>query len=564
MISTSPPWILGISASHNGAACLLRGDEVVVAVQEERLTRFKRQRIYGSDSSRAVLYCLDYAGIESQDLSLISLCVQGRAGEAKHDVRLNPLLKGALEGVPVVSLPHHFGHAFSAFATSGFEDASILVIDGAGSPFDDLTVDEQSVVNRRVEDGWETISLYAASSTEIFPLEKHLVERAGWYRPNGGGMPRFGSLGGMFSAVATQIFDNPMEAGKVMGLAPYGVAEIPADAFFDISSGGFEFLDNVPEMFKHNLRWPAHEGVYVNLAASVQSALEVAVLHLARRLKSLNPSSENLCYAGGVALNSVANERLIRETGFKRVFIPPAAEDSGAAIGAAYFGLWHLTGHNTRRRMIHDSCGRLYSRESVASAVEGSPEVRARITSDTITEAVERLCAGEIIGWFDGGSELGPRALGQRSIVCDPRRADAKEILNRRVKKREAFRPFAPVVLREEVENWFEFDGSPAESPFMLRVCEFKADKAARVPAVVHVDNTGRLQTVTPEANGRFYELVKKFYEETGVPVLLNTSLNVMGEPIVETPADAVACLLNSGLDCCVFADTIVERKTRP
>jgi carbamoyltransferase len=560
MSSTAPPWILGISASHNGAACLLKGDEVVVAVQEERLTRFKRQRICGSDSSHAVSYCLDYAGIGPRDLSLISLCVQGRAGEAKHDLRLNPLLKGALESVPVISIPHHFGHAVSAFATSGFADSSILVIDGAGSPYDDLTTGEQSVVKRRVEDGWETISLYAATGADIFPLEKHLVERGGWYRPNGG-MPRFGSLGGMFSAVATQIFGEPMEAGKVMGLAPYGVADIHASAFFDISSGGFEFLDDVPVMFKHDQRWPAHEGDYVNLAASVQSALEVAVLHLARRLKSLNPSSENLCYAGGVALNSVANERLIREAGFKRVHIPPAAEDSGAAIGAAYFGLWHLTGHNTRREMIHDACGRLYTRDSVSYAVAGSPAVRETIMPDTVTEAVERLCAGEIIGWFDGGSELGPRALGQRSIVCDPRREDAKEVLNRRVKKREAFRPFAPVVLREEVENWFELDGSPAESPFMLRVCEFKQDKAARVPAVVHVDNTGRLQTVTPEANGRFYELVKKFYEKTGVPVLLNTSLNVMGEPIVETPANAVACLLNSGLDCCVFADSIVERK---
>lgn len=561
MISARQPWILGISASHNGAACLLRGDQVVVAVQEERLTRFKRQRICGSDSSRAVLYCLNYVGIEPQDLNLISLCVQGRASDAQHDVRLNPLLKEVLKGVPVISIPHHFGHAVSAFATSGFEDSSILVIDGAGSPFDDLTADEQSIVKRRVEKGWETISLYAASGANIFPLEKHLVERGGWFRPNGGGMPRFGSLGGMFSAVATQIFGDPMEAGKVMGLAPYGVAEIPAGAFFDVSNGGFEFLDAVPEMFRHDLRWPAHEGDYVNLAASVQAALEVAVLHLARQLKSLNPSSENLCYAGGVALNSVANERLIREVGFKNVHIPPAAEDSGAAIGAAYFGLWHLTRHNTQQRMIHDACGRLYSRESVSTAVSDSSEVRETITSDTITEAVERLCAGQIIGWFDGGSELGPRALGQRSIVCDPRREDAKEILNRRVKKREAFRPFAPVVLREEVENWFELDGSPAESPFMLRVCEFKSDKAARVPAVVHVDNTGRLQTVTPEANGRFYELVKKFYEKTGVPVLLNTSLNVMGEPIVETPANAVACLLNSSLDCCVFEDTIVERR---
>jgi len=181
-------------------------------------------------------------------------------------------------------------------------------------------------------------------------------------------------------------------------------------------------------------------------------------------------------------------------------------------------------------------------------------------TTDTIAEAVERLCAGEIIGWFDGGSELGPRALGQRSILCDPRRQDAKEVLNMRVKRREAFRPFAPVVLREEVENWFELRGAPAESPFMLRVCEFQADKMGRVSAVVHIDGTGRLQTVTSEANGRFYELVKRFYEATGVPVLLNTSFNVMGEPIVETPEDAVACLLKGGLDCCVFEDRIVVR----
>lgn len=555
------PWILGISASHNGAACLLRGDEVVVAVQEERLTRFKRQRICGSDSARAVAYCLDYAGVEPEDLSLVSLCVQGRANEPKHDVRLNPLLRGALGRVPFIRIPHHLGHAVSAFATSGFEDSSILVVDGAGSPFDDLTADEQAVVNRRVEDGWETISLYAASGAEVFALEKHLVERGGWYRPNGGGMPRFGSLGGMVSAVATQIFADPMEAGKVMGLAPYGVAEIPAGAFFDVSSGGFDFLDRVPEMFRHDGRWPAQRDAYVNLAASVQSALETAVLHLARQLKSLNPSSENLCYAGGVALNSVANERLIREAGFRNVHVPPAAEDSGPAIGAAYFGLWQLTGRNTRRRMTHDACGRLYSSASVSSAVARSPGVREIRTKDSVAEAVGRLCAGEIIGWFDGGSELGPRALGQRSIVCDPRRADAKEILNRRVKRREAFRPFAPAVLREEVEDWFALGGAPAESPFMLRVCEFRADRAARVPAVVHVDNTGRLQTVTPEANGRFYELVKKFYEETGVPVLLNTSFNVMGEPIVETPADAVACLLNSGLDCCVFEDRVVEKK---
>lgn len=556
----SANWVLGISASHNGAVCLLKDDEIVVAVQEERLSRFKRHRIYGAEPSRALAYCLDYAGITPDDLSLVVMCLQGRARDARQAVESNPALKRTRGPVPVLRIPHHLGHAFSAFATSGFEDAAVLVVDGAGSPFEDLSGDERAAVRSRVEDGWETISLYSAAGTSVVPLEKHLVERGGWFRPRDGGMPGFGSLGGMFSAVAEQVFGDSTDAGKVMGLAPYGAAIIPARAFFRVEDGGFRFLDDVPAMFTHAERWPARPEEYRNLSASVQAALEVAILHLAGRLRQLCPSP-NLCYAGGVALNSVANERVIRESGFRAVYIPPAAEDSGPAIGAAYYGLWHLTGRNSRRRLVHDACGRSYARRVVSSAAEKfAPRVSEQRPDDVIAEAVERLCAGQIIGWFDGGSELGPRALGQRSIICDPRRADAKEILNLRVKRREPFRPFAPVVPLEEVAEWFELDGAPPESPFMLRVCGFKEGQAARVPAVVHVDGTGRVQTVTREANGRFYELVRKFGEATGVPVLLNTSFNVMGEPIVETPEDALACLLDSGLDCCVFEDRIVVK----
>ena len=184
--------------------------------------------------------------------------------------------------------------------------------------------------------------------------------------------------------------------------------------------------------------------------------------------------------------------------------------------------------------------------------------IRSVRSSDPIAEAADLLSAGKIIGWFDGRSELGPRALGQRSILCDPRRASYIDVLNRKVKKRESFRPFAPAILREEVANWFELDGTDPDSPFMLRVCSFKAEKKELVPAVVHVDGTGRLQTLTKEANGNFYELVKRFFQKTGVPILLNTSFNTAGYPIVETPADAIACLLGTELDCCVFEDRIV------
>jgi carbamoyltransferase len=319
----------------------------------------------------------------------------------------------------------------------------------------------------------------------------------------------------------------------------------------------FHFKSIVPRQFNHDERWPARKSEYEVLAASVQSALEEALLHLLRRLRNVC-KSQNLCYAGGVALNSVANERIINESGFENVYIMPAAEDSGPAVGAAYYGLWQLTGHNSRRRLVHDALGRPYPSSCVSSVFDKTPRLKLMNSGNVISDSVDLLCEGKIIGWFDGRSEFGPRALGQRSILCDPRRPNAKEVLNSRVKRREAFRPFAPAVLLEEAEKWFEFGDTSSESPFMLRVCKLKTDRKDEVPAIVHVDGTGRLQTLTREANGTFYELVKKFYDKTGVPMILNTSFNIAGQPIVETPADALACLLDTDLDCCVFEDRIV------
>jgi carbamoyltransferase len=556
------PWILGISASHNGSACLLHGDKIVVAIQEERLTRFKRHRIYGAGPSRAVAYCLNYAGIAPSDLSLVVLCIQGRARDKIHNITLDPFLNVITHGTPTITLPHHYGHAVSVFATSGFAESAVLIVDGTGSPATDFTVEELKILNGNSQDSWETISLYHASGTNVVPLEKHAVERGAWLVMHDGEMPSFGSLGGMFSATAQQIFDEPAEAGKVMGLAPYGEAVFPASEFFEIANRRFHFKDTVPRRFTFKEPWPNRKSEYEALAASVQSALEDALLYLVRHLRELS-GSENLCYAGGVALNSVANERIIRESGFKNVYIMAAAEDSGTAIGAAYHGLWQLTQHNSRRPILHDAPGRIYTASDVSAAVNAAENVYVVNSTDVISDAVELLCDGKIIGWFDGGAELGPRALGQRSILCDPRLPDAKDTLNRRVKMREPFRPFAPAVLLEEASNWFEFDGTAHESPFMLRVVDVKVEKRSAVPAIVHVDGTGRLQTLTRENNGRFYELVQKFYEKTGVPVLLNTSFNRMGQPIIETPADAIACLLSTGLDCCVFEDRIVFKSSR-
>lgn len=556
-MSKDSPWILGLSASHNGAACLLRGDEIFVAVQEERLTRVKRQWLFGGTQPLAANYCLSFAGIKPGDLAAIALSVTGSAKDPKHDLRSNPLLTSSGKATPTFLVPHHYAHAMSAFATSGFADSAILVIDGVGSPTEDMFEEERSVLTRRVERGSEMISLYSGSGTSLIPLEKHPVEYGAWLTTRSAGMPLFGSLGGMYSAVSEQIFGDAMDAGKVMGLAPLGTPTIPVGAFFEIRNENLHFKDHLPERFAHNDRWPLRQDEYKDLAASVQVALEEALLFLAGRLRKLQ-SSQNLCYAGGVALNSVANERLIRQSGFRQVHITPAAEDSGAAIGAAYYVLWKITGQNTFRKMTHDACGRPYSTRSISEAVRNASGIRSIRSSDPISDAVDLLCEGKIIGWFDGRSEIGPRALGQRSILCDPRRAALKDVLNRKVKKREIFRPFAPAILRDEAANWFELDDTPPDSPFMLRVCNFKPEKAKLVPAVVHVDGTGRLQTLTRETNGTFYLLVKRFQEKTGIPLLLNTSFNVAGSPIVETPADAIACLLETELDCCVFQDQIV------
>ena len=558
------PWILGLSASHNGAACLLKGDEIFVAIQEERLSRVKRQWILGGSQSLAATYCLNFAGIQPYDLAAIALSVTGSSRDPKHNLQSNPVVKSSGKRTRLFTVPHHYAHAVSVFATSGFRDSAILVVDGVGSPVEDLFEEERKVLTKRVERGSEMISLYSASGTSLVPLEKHPVEDGAWLTSRAAGMPGFGSLGGMYSAVAEQIFGNAMEAGKVMGLAPYGDPEIPVEDFFEIRNGTINFQNALPERFKQKDRWPLRQEEYTNLSASVQKALEEALLFLVKRLRKLQ-SSSNLCYAGGVALNSVANERIIRHSGFQEVHITPAAEDSGAAVGAAYYALWQVTGSNSRRKMVHDACGQPYSSAAISAAVDGAvgKGIRYVSSTDSISDAVDLLSQGKVIGWFDGRSELGPRALGQRSILCDPRRLSYKDVLNRRVKKRESFRPFAPAILRDEVANWFELDGTSEESRFMLRVCSFKPEKKALVPAVVHVDGTGRLQTLTKEANGKFYEVAKSFYRKTGVPILLNTSFNTAGEPIVETPADAIACLLATELDCCVFEDRIVFKNVK-
>lgn len=556
--SDAAPWIMGISASHNGAYCLLRGNDIQVAIQEERLTGRKRARVYGGRGGLGFRYCLETARIQASDLSMVVVSCQWPATSEENDIWMNPDLRGA-DNVPRRFVSHHLAHAASAFATSGYQRAAILIVDGQGSPTRDLDPAAKRAVIDPDDEASEHLSLFRAYQSCITAIEIHAARR--WMQRGTNGMSRFFSLGGMYSAVAEQIFGDPMEAGKVMGLAPYGKPTIPVDEFVRFNGNRLVFTNTVQQRFAFRDQWPRHKRLYVDLAASVQQALEVALLSIAKRLR-VQSGETNLCFAGGVALNSVANQRLHGESGFEHVFIVPAAEDSGVAIGAAYLGLWHLGASYHPSTLRADRHGRCSTPSEIAAAIRSVPDVVAHRTVQPINETAERLARGQIGGWFHGGSELGPRALGSRSIVCSPCGERTKRLLNARVKYREQFRPFAPSILAEHAATWFDFGDTTPDSPFMLRVVPFRKEVGHLVPAVVHVDGTGRVQTLTPSDNGSFYDLVARFHAMTGVPILLNTSFNVRGEPIVESPLDALWCLLGTGLDFCAIGEWIVTKRS--
>jgi carbamoyltransferase len=558
-VRTASPdtWTLGLNLSHNGAACLLHGDRVAVAIQEERLTRRKYDRIAGASPSLAIAYCLNEAGIGPADLAAVGVSVQGPASDAQHDVRLNPQLRGAWPSAEIRVTGHHRAHAYSAFATSGFGEAAVLVVDGEGSPLADLGADESALAGG-VEQGWETISGYVFRGGEARCVLKEAVAGGAWMGAQRSGLPSFGSLGGMYAAVAQAIFGDPLDAGKVMGLAPYGTPAIPVDEFFTMRGERIVFGSALPGRFRETLRWPHDRETAQDLAASVQRALEVALLELCRRLRRLSGSA-NLCFAGGVALNSVANERIVRESGFEAFHFMPAAEDSGVAIGAAYAVRAQLGGGCPSIGLASDAFGKRYAPAEVREAAARVGCAVASEPHDVFDAVAEELAAGRIAGWFFGGSEFGPRSLGQRSILCDPRDPQAKAALNARVKHREAFRPFAPAVLAEHATRWFDFGDTDPASPFMLRVLPVREDVRELVPAIVHVDGTARVQTVGDE-RPELRRLLTSFFERTGVPLLLNTSFNVMGEPIVETPEDALNALLEVDIDLCVIEGLVFRR----
>jgi carbamoyltransferase len=373
-------------------------------------------------------------------------------------------------------------------------------------------------------------------------------------------------LGALYSRVSSYIFADWNKCGEVMGLAPYG----RPDAFkplVEMKDGELFFpewgLDfDKPWLVERERKWEASPSMkhWEDMAWRVQDDTEKVLLERAKWLRETT-GARNLCMAGGVALNCVANGRIQREAGFDNVWVQPAAGDDGIAIGCAYYGYLEILKKPRSFVMDHAFLGRPY-RDDVARAAANKPLVRVRtVTTDCANicaETAKLLAEGHVFGWFQGGSEFGPRALGNRSIIADPRRPEMKDKLNSRVKHRQAFRPFAPVILAERVDEVFE---GAEESPYMLLVKRVRPEWKDRIPAIVHVDGTARIQTVRETQNARLYRLLKEFEAITGVPVLVNTSFNVKGEPIVETPEDAIACFLNTGMDYLALHDMLLGKQ---
>ena len=575
-MSNKHTYVLGINAyDHDVSACLLRDGEIAVAINKERITRKKHDTGF---YQKVVDYCLAAEGIsfddvdlvvrncyvlpvEDLELRLVSQYVpEVMDDEERKQAKNNPLYLA--NSNKVVTVSHHLAHAYSAFAACPFDKGVVMVVDGVGNYSSDIT--EPGQLTKNVNPlARESESYYSFDGSRIETLKKV------WLKPVRGFLSDefyfMPGLGALYSRVSIYIFAHWNKCGEVMGLAPYGrpdaikpLLEIKSDEV-EVPEWGVEF--DKPFLPEQERDWEASSSMqhWKDVAWRVQDDAETLLLKRAIWLRETT-GAKNLCMAGGVALNCVANGRIVREAGFDNVWVQPAAGDDGIAIGCAYYGYLALLKKPRSSVMTHAFLGAPYSDEDARAAAD-KWLVRLQTTNtpskNICHDTAKLLSEGHVFAWFQGRSEFGPRALGNRSILADPRKAEMKDKLNKRVKHRQAFRPFAPVVLAERANEIFEGD---EESPFMLLVKRVRPEWRDKIPAIVHVDGTARVQTVRQDQNERLYGLLKEFDAITGVPVLLNTSLNVKGEPIVETPADALACFLGTGIDYLALHDMLIAK----
>lgn len=591
--------ILGISAYyHDSAAALLQNGEITAAAQEERFTRKKHDERF---PAQAVQYCLDIAGITLQDVDRVvfydkplltferlletyltfapkgfSSFLKAMPVWMKEKLFLKSDIKKSLSKIagkktdlPTLFTQHHQSHAASAFYPSPFKEAAVLCLDGVGE--------------------WATTSLWIGKDNQLMPQWEIRFPH---------------SLGLLYSAF-TYFAGFKVNSGeyKLMGLAPYGepkyvetiykhLIDVKDDGTFRLNLDYFDFQvglrmtsNRFAKLFGRCARdsESAITQQDMDLAKSIQVVTEEIILKLARTIKK-ETSMDYLCLAGGVALNCVANGKLAQSNLFKDIWIQPAAGDAGGALGAALIG-WHQYHQKPRQLNQHDQMkgaylGPQFSQAEIKNYLSEVGAQYEELSDDALfSRTAELLSQENVIGWFQGRMEYGPRALGNRSIIGDARSRNMQSVMNLKIKFRESFRPFAPAVLFDKADEWF--DVNKKMSPYMLLVGDVQpaylisSDNNLKgldrlkvphsvIPAVTHVDCSARVQTVHPETNPRFYRLIQAFYERTQCPVIINTSFNVRGEPIVCTPQEAFRCFMSTHIDCLVMENIVLLKTNQP
>lgn len=590
--------ILGISAFyHDSAAALIIDGKIVCAAQEERFTRKKHDATFPKN---AIQFCLDYSNLSLDDIEYISFydkpflkferLLETYIANAPKGLKsfctampiwlreklfLKKMLLDNLKGMgaradkfKILFAEHHLSHAASAFYPSPFEDAVILTVDGVGE--------------------WATTTVCIGKGKDI-TIKKEI------HFPH--------SLGLLYSAF-TYYLGFKVNSGeyKVMGLAPYGhpkhvnkildhLIDVKDDGSFRLDQNYFDYASGLKminqkfeQLFGRATRKPEEDPLsqfHMDIAASLQLVTEIVLLKMTKHLRK-EYGLKNLCLAGGVALNCVANGKILEESGFERVWAQPAAGDAGGALGVA-LATWHKELQKPRTVKSCDNMngsylGPEFDESEIIKELKTCEAVFETLSETNILEEVAReLSEGKAVGWFQGRMEFGPRALGNRSILGDPSSDKMQKILNLKIKYRESFRPFAPAILADELKNWFELS---TDSPYMLLVTKLKRErriamsigdqslfgidklnvKRSSIPAVTHVDYSARVQTVHKKTNKKFYSLIERFMKITEVPILVNTSFNVRGEPIVCTPTDAFNCFMGTGLDLLVIGNQILRK----
>ena len=573
-------YILGINAFHgDSSACLLKDGKVLCATEEER---FRRVKHWAGFPSEAIKFCLEDEGISIEQVDYITISRDPKANFfkkvlhfLKNSISISTIwnrltnakkvssVKGELAKTfklpesaikaEVHNIEHHRSHIASSFFASRFDESAILSIDGFGD--------------------------FTSTMTAIGKGNKFNVLDEVNY-PH--------SLGVFYSTVTQFLgFPNYGDEYKVMGLAPYGEAKylkeleqiltLTDDGFFKLNKkyfkhfkegvamsweGGSPIIESLftsewEKLFrKAREKNDELEKFHIDLATSVQKFTEKVISHMLNHLQK-KTGCENICITGGVAQNSVANGKILESTNFKNIYIPSAGHDAGTSIGSALYLYNQILGNERLEEITSAYFGKKSSQEEIVKVLEKeNVEYKIYSDEDLYEKVSDKLVDGGVVGWFQGRAEFGPRALGHRSIIVDPRRKDAKDLLNDKIKRRESFRPFAPSILKEAVSDYFVQKDTV---PFMEKVFDIKKDKYNEIPAVTHVDGTGRLQSVDKDVSPRYHKLISKFAEKSGVPILLNTSFNE-NEPIVNKPEEALSCFLRTKMDMLVMENIIVER----